>query len=587
MKVDARSKIFKSYALLIAGSTLLVMLILFLIVSRSNYSEALYRHQEIASSDVDEISAMFDRVGLIASQVSSSSELLNMFVQLDGDGDMENYFDENLLDSIRAGSILETIHSLSSSIMRICVFNDSGDMVSAGQMYIDEQKARDALQGDVLLQVRQALEGRALALIGPHADWWSGSGVQVVSCAMPLSSVYNEKHYGYVLVEIQFDEVLELNCMNRSDGAYYLLADAQGASVLEDADISGLLEDLSAQREGVAHVRRKIRGVQSEVLAARVEAAEWTLLRVVPQLVMIRPYFFGYASILAGTLILLAVLLRIAFRMAGRVSKPLHEFAQAISNVSLGNMTMPVVFENTERIDEVDMLDRSFRQMLQKLNSSIGLEMKAYLNALQSQMDPHFLYNMLTVMAETADADGSERTVEMCQRLSKMLRYMANYESNLVTLRDEVEHLRVYLELMHDRYDQLFSYEIRTQEEMLDMPVPKMILQPLVENCFQHGFKQVRPPWRVEVDMRMDREEWTVSVKDNGGGISEEDIHKIYQKINDFSVDLAGSYQQIRIGGLGMVNTVLRMRLSQQGLPIFRIENLPERGTMITIGGRR
>lgn len=597
MKADARHKIFKPYSFLIAGSVVLVMLILFWIVSVNNRRIAIYQQQEILHSDVVSLNEVFNRMHLIASQVNSSNELLSMFVQLEGDEDLGNYFDVNLMDSISASSVLETVNRIYSSMMRIAVYTDSGDFISAGLVCADDEVVQKMIQPELVPALSEYVlenSGKSSGLSGPHPDWWADNDEMVISYITRLTSVYAKHDYGYIEVDMEYDAIRALDFMQESDdGAYYILLDDFGRtgdnpSGDDYMDMTTLREALLAEQNAASdmvHIRHTVNGVKSDVLATRIGEIDWMLVRVLPNRTMLKPYLPVYSALLLGAIALLCVLFLIAYSMAGRVARPLHEFADSIDKITLGNMTMPKLPENRMPIDELVTLNRSFRRMLQKLNSAIGLEMQAYLKALQSQMDPHFLYNMLTVMSETADTDGSKHTVEMCQRLSKMLRYMANYENNQVTLRDEVDQLRVYLELMHDRYDMWFSFYIHEEAAMMNITVPKMILQPLAENCFQHGFKKVRPPWHVKVNMELNERAWMVSISDNGGGITEEEIAGIYKRINDFTIDAAAHYQQMRIGGLGMFNTIVRMRLAKGDGILFRIENLPERGTKITIGG--
>ncbi len=594
MELQAKTQTFRPYAILLVSISLVLMLFLYAVIGTSNYTAALYRQREILSGDTEKLIAKLNQIALIASQIKSGSELLNIFVQLDGDENPSNYFSENLLDSIRAGSILETINSLTDIPSRICVFNRNGDMVCAGRMYVEEESVSNTLSGSLPQMLSQMLSQRSNVLIGPHEDWWSHSDAQVFSYIIPLSSVYNEKSYGFVAVEFQQERLSQLDFFETTDGVFYTLTDASGENLLQSGQNSGeiasIVKDIDAGEDTFWHVQRKINGERFVFLSANVADTQYILLRAVPISTLIAPYIGGYICILLGFLVLIALLLMIAYRMADRVTKPLNEYAQAISTITLTNMSVPEFNVNTKKNREMELLDQSFRRMLKKLNSSMELEIKAYLNALQSQTDPHFLYNMLTVIAEIAEGNdepnADKQIVDICQRLSRMLRYMADYDNRPVTLRDEVSQLTDYLELMHMRFGDRFTYAIHTDEKILDIAVPKMILQPIAENCFSHGFKQVRPPWNITLDMSFIGRHWRISIKDNGIGITDEEIRQLNRKIREFSVDVAASYQQMRIGGLGLVNTVLRMRLSQIPDSYFKIERCNERGTNVTIGGR-
>ena len=157
---------------------------------------------------------------------------------------------------------------------------------------------------------------------------------------------------------------------------------------------------------------------------------------------------------------LLAILLVVVYLLADRISRPLREFSAGIERISLDNLASDIPLLSSSYTEELQALDRTFHAMLLKLNQSIGFEMKAYMAALQSQMNPHFLYNMLSAIAESADEDGSPRTVRMCEKLSSMLRYMADYSSEQVSLREDIANMRNYLDLMKVRYEELFDYDI-------------------------------------------------------------------------------------------------------------------------------
>ena len=137
--------------------------------------------------------------------------------------------------------------------------------------------------------------------------------------------------------------------------------------------------------------------------------------------------------------------------------------------------------------------------MLLRINKSISFEMRAYLRALQSQMNPHFLYNMLSAIVESGEEENSPRTVAMCMKLTEMMRYIADYNNDRVSFEAELQHARNYLDLMKERYEERFSYEIHADADALPILVPKLIVQPLAENCFKHGFSGCKPPWRIEI----------------------------------------------------------------------------------------
>ena len=279
----------------------------------------------------------------------------------------------------------------------------------------------------------------------------------------------------------------------------------------------------------------------------------WTLVRALPTGLLDAPYSLVYTQLVLLGALLLAILLFVVYLLADRISRPLREFSAGIERINLDNLTQSAPLLSGANTEELQALDRTFRSMLLKLNQSIGFEMKAYMAALQSQMNPHFLYNMLSAIIESADEDGSARTVKMCEKLPSMLRYMADYSNDLVLLRDEIANMRDYLDLMKVRYEEHFDYEVEDCRALDQLRIPRMILQPLTENCFQHGFKNARPPWHILVRFSRDGDQWRIEVTDNGVGLTDSEIAKIHEKIDGYLENIAAKYSELRLGGMGLV----------------------------------
>ena len=196
--------------------------------------------------------------------------------------------------------------------------------------------------------------------------------------------------------------------------------------------------------------------------------------------------------------------------------------------------------------------------MLERMNNSIIQEKKAYALALQAQMNPHFLYNMLAVISSAGSEAGCDSVSTMCVELSDMLRYVAAYQKVTVPLKEEIIHTKNYLALMKSRYEDYFSYKIDVSDDLMNIPVPKLFIQPLAENCFIHAFKEKEPPWNIDIKMIGTKDRWELIIKDNGSGISEERIAEIKDKI-----DKALNERQVgNIGGLGIVNTIVRLTMT-------------------------
>ena len=566
------------------------MIALLLFFTRStNRDLERFHQQEVLAGDMQELSSAFDALDTLSTQVASNTELLNFFIPLLDDGSQDNYFHTHLMDSIRASSLLTTINSTDRRALRISVFNAQGDYISAGTLYeTEEDIERTLADADSFAALeRRFADGERVIVSGLHDDPWSDNrSVRLLSLIRPLSTAYSARNYGFISVQQSADALYSLSLWERGDGASYVLLNAEGEDVSPAGGVAlpdSILSNLPAPGEAAEYALDLDGG--TTVFALRDAFSGWTLVRMLPTGLLDAPYRQVYLQIVLVSVLLLAILLIVVYLLADRISRPLREFSAGIERISLDNLASDIPLLSSSYTEELQALDRAFRAMLLKLNQSIGFEMKAYMAALQSQMNPHFLYNMLSAIAESADEDGSPRTVRMCEKLSSMLRYMADYTSEQVSLQEDIANMRDYLDLMKVRYEEHFSYVIETCDALRGQHVPRMTLQPLVENCFQHGFKNKRPPWCIHVRFACENGLWSIEVRDNGCGISAGEIENIHRKIDGYQKNLAATYSELRLGGMGLVNTILRLRLARREAIQFDIRSSEDGGTTVVIGG--
>ena len=566
------------------------MIALLLFFTRStNRDLERFHQQEVLAGDMQELSSAFDALDTLSTQVASNTELLNFFIPLLDDGSQDNYFHTHLMDSIRASSLLTTINSTDRRALRISVFNAQGDYISAGTLYETEEDIdRTLADADSFAALeRRFADGERVIVSGLHDDPWSDNrSVRLFSLIRPLSTAYSARNYGFISVQQSADALYSLSLWERGDGANYVLLNAEGEDVSPAGGVAlpdSVLSHLPAPGETAEYALDLDGG--TTVFALRDAFSGWTLVRLLPTGLLDAPYRQVYWQIILVGALLLAILLVVVYLLADRISRPLREFSAGIERISLDNLASDIPLLSSSYTEELQALDRAFRAMLLKLNQSIGFEMKAYMAALQSQMNPHFLYNMLSAIAESADEDGSPRTVRMCEKLSSMLRYMADYTSEQVSLQEDIANMRDYLDLMKVRYEEHFSYVIETCDALRGQHVPRMTLQPLVENCFQHGFKNKRPPWCIHVRFACENGLWSIEVRDNGCGISAGEIENIHRKIDGYQKNLAATYSELRLGGMGLVNTILRLRLARREAIQFDIRSSEDGGTTVVIGG--
>ncbi|MCR4998296.1 MAG: sensor histidine kinase, partial [Lachnospiraceae bacterium] len=147
---------------------------------------------------------------------------------------------------------------------------------------------------------------------------------------------------------------------------------------------------------------------------------------------------------------------------------------------------------------------------------------KAEFELLQAQINPHFLYNTLDAIVWSAEAGNQKQVIHMVGSLSDFFRTSLNRGKEIVTLREDLQHVRSYLEIQQIRYQDILNYDILVPEELFNYAVPKITLQPLVENALYHGIKNKRGGGTIVIRGREEKDVYYVEVSDNGIGMMEE-----------------------------------------------------------------
>jgi len=302
-------------------------------------------------------------------------------------------------------------------------------------------------------------------------------------------------------------------------------------------------------------------------------------------------------SYIKANIIIFFIILVLTFALSYIISRiitnPLMKMYTQLQSLHTGDND-PVLEKNIERIDtsiiELDTLYNALIDMHARAQASMkreiilhNQEIQSHMLALQSQMNPHFLYNSLATIQAMADENMNDEVIQMCQTISRILRYISSNTDPLVSVREDISHARDYLECMKMRYDDDLIYQIDIPEEMMNLQIPKLCLQLVIENSIKFSTKSIRPPWNIKVTGTLTNTFWEIAVQDNGAGFSQADIDSITEKISYINdTELLPS---LEINGMGLMNIYIRFKTLYKGKHIFRISNHAMGGALVTIGG--
>ena len=566
---------------LLVYSLLLMVAVAILIFWAHSYiidisqEKARITQEQLTDAALEHVDSYLDHLMLIATQVAHDSEIVSIMEQLyhEGNDPAENYFETDAQAQRRIAELLSRHNQIKDPVHRIDVHNSYGDyictdptpeLLQSGAAFVHQDYFLSFLS---LAFVRDA---RDFIMMGPdpEATIPETIGEDHIYMMMPIKNHAETEIYGYVEVYQPLEPLFsQLNMDKRTGIDVYLFYEMDGHP---GGQIYPTDQTFPDTETGSYHKTQ----LQSYY--------DWFVILLQDQEEFLASYHSMLLYLLLGGAALFALLFICVYLLVRYTNRPILQLSRRVKETTLTGL--PEQSGQEIASDEVKELERSFDHMLQRLKTSVELEQQAYLKALQAQMNPHFLYNCLCVISSLSSAECENSAIpNFCSHLASMLRYETTYRNETVTLAEELDNVRDYLALMKVRYEHHFSYEIEIDESLLSLPLPRLVLQPLVENCFSHGFKSVEPPWRLSIRVFREENRWVIRVADNGCGFPEEKRQELLRQVESTLSDLGGA--DLQIGGLGLVNTIIRLRIMSADAISFSITPNDPTGTILTLRG--
>ena len=261
------------------------------------------------------------------------------------------------------------------------------------------------------------------------------------------------------------------------------------------------------------------------------------------------------------------------------ITRPFKELSQVTDEIAKGNLS---VRANVNTGVEATALSNSMNTMIDKINElleqvtteQIRLR-KAEFELLQAQINPHFLYNTLDAIIWLAEAGEQKRVVGMVRNLSDFFRTSLNQGKDINSIKEEMLHVKSSLEIQHVRYQDILSYDIEVPEALYIYSIPKITIQPLVENALYHGIKNKRGMGHISIRGEAGEKDFTITVTDDGIGIDETRLRQVQSGIQNKVLTGKDFY--------GLYNVCERIRLNfGEEYGIF-IESVYGEGTSVRV----
>lgn len=549
-----------SFKLYITISSILIAIVL--IFSLILYTNAKKQTLQSAEHALD---ANTQQMAYLLDNVFHQMDILSL--QLTATPDLQDYFRLNLEDSIVNPEFEAVLNKIAAQFVlsfeystRITIYCPDGSHSSIG--IPSNIRSMNSFFHSSSFQEWYALRNDFpgyTVLMPPQEDLWSNKDTNYISFVRRLNNSVSFKQVG--LIEIQIAQA-SLQSIADSIGLisceYYLIDRNHTVYLSSDAVPSQAVEFflLEAQKRHAASFCYKN---QYLINIRELEYSDLILLQVqsISGSIDIVDSFGSQMITICIALILFFLIL--IFFIIQTMTRPLRDLQLAISEISPIHDSC----HSHNSADEFSLMQMSFLSLKDRLNSAIfeAVEAKtrqehAQFVALQAQIDPHFTFNAISVIAATAISNGDMQIYEIASSFSDMLRYILSDPSETVSFSTELTHCEAYLRIMKYRYEDQLNVDITYPDTINALPLPKLCLQPLLENSFRHGFNSTLPPYSISLSVSVHEKQIKIQVQDNGSGISPERLAQLKALLHEPQ----GTITRTQTVGLGLRSTYLRMR---------------------------
>lgn len=414
---------------------------------------------------------------------------------------------------------------------------------------------------------------------------------EVITFYRSITNVPAPDQYALMAIDVKLDSILAIcdQLYAKGEEALYLI-DSSGSIIYgPDPQQRGQALDDPELMDVIAQAERGYYdGEDAMIVYEKLDLpyAPWTLVKQIPHQTLYK-HSTELTSINAIIAILaLFIVIFGTLWISIRITKPIKQLTTYMNQVKTGRLDVNI---DVTSPDEIGILSRRFRTMMDTINNLILREYRLeianktnQLKALQAQIDPHFLYNTLQSIGTLALQHNVPRIYSLLSSLANMMRYNMRNSEGKVTLQDEINHVRLYLELQKQRFRDQLEIIWDVDPESLTASVPKMILQPIVENYFKHGMNTHAGVGRISISTRIAEDgRLIVVIENNGASIEEAELASIRGKL-----ETAFHHPDRNDAGedsIGLLNVFMRLNLYSNHHAELTIENAEPHGVKVTL----
>ena len=388
---------------------------------------------------------------------------------------------------------------------------------------------------------------------------------------------------GVLLIDLKYNSLTELfDHMSLANGGYLYLMDANGELIYHPEQqliASGLAKEnnlVAATYDDGGH-QETFNGEARSIIVRTVGYTGWRIVGVIPQQGIVLNQLDNILIIIAIFLMLFDIVILINSFISTKLTAPIKHLEESVQTLEYGDASKAIYQGGSYEIRHLGASIQGMVDQLQQLTDDIVREheqkQKSELDALQSQINPHFLYNALDIIVWMIEREQPREAVNIVTALARLFRISLSRGKNIISVRDELEHVQNYLTIQAMRYKNKFSYVIEMDDEVKDLAIIKLVVQPLVENAIYHGMDFMDGDGMITISAKIVGDELHLTVADNGLGMKPEVVERLLIENTPVS---KGS-------GVGLKNVNERIKLYFGDRYGVLIKSEPDEGTCITL----
>ena len=457
------------------------------------------------------------------------------------------------------------------NIKDIYVFDNQGNEFYARKRY--GQNIAEMRQMDWYLETLEK-NGEYTIFLDEKSGADSRNPDMAIGIARSIIDIYTNTNYGVVLIEIPYsileDSVLgEKHQLNLDQGNVFI-QDVDGNLLYATTSIENNWDIAENQMETFDGTQMRIENVDDEDII-RINytslKSDWRytyqckmkyLMQDMENMKQILAVFVGIMIVVAGFVVVL---------FSELFLHPVKKLVVGMKKVTEGDYDVQVQANTQDEfrylIITFNNMARSIRELIEKVYHAELMQKEAQLEALQQQINPHFLYNTLESMRGLALEENCAKVADMAKNMSSFMRYNMRMENNQTILKEEQRHVLNYIRIINYRFDNKIVLKAELPEEMLMLSVPRFILQPIVENSVLHGFSEKKTDCRIRISGYIDGTDAIIEISDNGTGIPETTLMQINEKLK-MNVGVGKKQHQKQSVGIYNVNSRLKLNFGNQ-----------------------